>query len=155
MMRRLLVVAAALGAALLILGLLQGNLSQARAQSEVPQATTQESPAPMAQAPTGNALRMQAFSLRHKKVDEVFALISPYLSPRGSVRMQPAQRSLTIQDAPENLSRIAALITAFDLPPRSVEVSVQLILASAGAGTQAPSPPPIRGVIDKLSALST
>src|SRR5206468_8093866 len=94
-------------------------------------------------------------SLRYKKLDDVYTLISPYVGPRGSVRMQPAQRTLAIQDEPENLDRVASLIRSYDVPPKSVEVSVQLILASAGAGSQEPAPPPIRGVIDKLNALST
>jgi hypothetical protein len=36
-----------------------------------------------------------------------------------------------------------------------VEVAVQLIMAQAAAGSPAPAPPPIKGVIDKLNALST
>jgi hypothetical protein len=98
---------------------------------------------------------MRIFSLHYKPIDEVYMLISPSLGPRGSVKMQPAQRLLTVQDAPENLQRIAALVASYDVPPKTVEVSVQLILASAGAAQQEPAPPPIRGVIDKLNALST
>jgi len=98
---------------------------------------------------------MRIFSLHYKKIDDVYLLISPYVGPRGSVKTQPAQRTLTVQDAPENLNRIAALIGSYDVPPKNVEVSVQLIMASAGGAQQEPAPPPIRGVIDKLSALST
>ncbi len=60
-----------------------------------------------------------------------------------------------MQDLPENLRKIAGLIDAYDMPPRSVEVSVQLILATSGENSQEPAPPPIRGVIDRLNALST
>ena len=100
-------------------------------------------------------LGTRIFNLRYKKVDEAYLLISPYVGSRGSVKMQPAQRTLTVQDVPENLQRIAGLIGSYDVPPRSVEVSVQLILASSGQKSQEPAPPPIRGVIDRLNALST
>jgi len=105
-------------------------------------------------AATG-ALGAKVFSLRFRRVDDAYLLISPLIGPRGSVRSQPAQRTLTVVDTPENIRKIGVLIAAYDVPPRSVQVSVQLILASSGEGPSAPAPPPIRGVIDKLNALST
>jgi hypothetical protein len=95
------------------------------------------------------------FTIRFKTVDAVYLLISPSVGPRGSIRAQPHQRTLTVVDTPQNLERIEELIASFDLPPHSVEVSVQLILASSGEGEPEPTPPPIRGVIEKLNALST
>jgi hypothetical protein len=95
------------------------------------------------------------FTIRHRGVDDAYVLISPALGPRGSIRAQPHQRTLTVVDVPANITRIAGLLAAFDVPPRSVEVAVQLILASAGPVSPQPSPPPIRGVIEKLHALST
>jgi len=100
-------------------------------------------------------LGTRIFNLRYKKVDEAYLLISPYVGSRGSVKMQPAQRTLTVQDVPENLQKITGLIDSYDVPPRSVEVSVQLILATSGENSPEPAPPPIRGVIDRLNALST
>ncbi len=127
----------------------------ARAQAEPPPAEPQASPAAQTTPARPLPLGMRIFSLHFKKIDDVYMLISPYIGPRGSVKMQPAQRTLTVQDAPENLQRIAALIGSYDVPPKNVEVSVQLIMATAGAAQQEPAPPPIRGVIDKLNALST
>jgi hypothetical protein len=103
------------------------------------------------------ALATRAFIIRYKEVDDVYLLISPYLGTRGSIQAQPSRKTLTVIDAPENLDRISDLIRGYDLPPRTVEVAVQLIMAQAGpgAGTAAPAPPPIRGVIEKLNALST
>jgi hypothetical protein len=100
-------------------------------------------------------LTARAFTIRYKGVDEVYLLISPYLSQRGSIQAQPHRRTLTVTDAPQNLDQIADLIRAYDVPPRAVEVAVQLIMAQAAAGSPAPAPPPIKGVIDKLNALST
>lgn len=95
------------------------------------------------------------FTIRHRDVDEAYLLISPFLGPRGSIRSQPHQRTLTVVDTPDTLRRVAELIEAYDLPPRSVEVSVQLILATVGGGPPDAPPPPIRGVIEKLNALNT
>ena len=124
------------------------------AQATPPGSRGAAAPAPVNPAGPGG-LGTKVFSLRYRRVDDTYLLISPYVGPRGSIRTQPAQRTLTIVDAPENLQRISGLIGAYDVPPRSVQVSVQLILASSGEGAAAPAPPPIRGVIDKLNALST
>ena len=104
--------------------------------------------------PTGAGLATRVFTLRYKSADEAYLLISPWLSPRGSIRSQPHQKTLTVVDTPATVQRMAELIDGFDLPPRVVEVAVQLILASA-SGSSGPPPPPIRGVIEKLNALNT
>src|SRR5439155_16512235 len=108
---------AALAAVIVALPLL------ARAQAESPPAEPQASPAvetAPASAPARPApLGMRIFSLHYKKIDDVYLLISPYVGPRGSVKTQPAQRTLTVQDAPENLNRIAALIGSYDVPPKN------------------------------------
>lgn len=101
------------------------------------------------------ALSERIFTIKFKTVDSVYLLASPMLGLRGSIRAQPHQRTLSIVDTPQNLARIAQAISSFDVPPRSVEVEVQLILATTGKGSPEPTPPPIRGVIEKLNALST
>ncbi len=169
-MQRLSAGLAAVLVALALMVLPQGGTSTARAQTGPPQAAPQETPAPKATAaPSGgesavrggavparpSPLGMRVFNLRYRKADDAYMLISPYVGPRGSVRMQPAQRTLTVQDVQENLQRITGLIGSYDVPMRSVAVSVQLIMATSGEGSQKPAPPPIRGVIDKLNALST
>ena len=158
-MKRSSAVVAALFVALLVLAVARADAPQPPADgTSAPQAT----PAPPAQSAAAaetqakpSALGTRIFVLRYKKVDEAYLLISPYVGPHGSVKMQPAQRTLTVQDVPGNLPRIVGLIESYDVPPRSVEVSVQLILASSGEKSEAPAPPPIRGVIDRLNALNT
>ena len=154
-MKRFLVVAAVLVVGVMVLSRVRADDPPEGSQPSSDAPTT-PSPGPAAgSSPRVTPLATRIFSLRYKKLDDVYMLISPYVGPRGSVRMQPAQRTLAVQDEPGNLDRIQALVRSYDLPPKSVEVSVQLILASAGAGSQEPAPPPIRGVIDKLNALST
>lgn len=117
----------------------------------VPQGTGGEDAAPGA----AGALKTRVFTIRYRDVDDVYTLISPHLGPRGSVQVQPRLKAITVLDAPANLEAISGLIAGYDVPPRAVEVAVQLILATAGTGGAPPSPPPIRGVIDRLSALNT
>jgi hypothetical protein len=105
--------------------------------------------------PAASGLVSRAFTLRYKSVDEAYILVSPWLTPRGSIQSQPHQRMLTVVDTPEALKHIGDLVAGFDLPPRTVEVAVQLILASSEKGSPDPTPPPIRGVIEKLNALNT
>jgi hypothetical protein len=153
-------VVAALFVALLVLAVARADAPQPPADgTSGPQGTPAPSAQPAAAPATDQArpspLGTRIFVLRYKKVDEAYLLISPYVGARGSVKMQPAQRTLTVQDVPENLQRIVGLIESYDVPPRSVEVSVQLILATSGESSPEPAPPPIRGVIDRLNALNT
>jgi len=110
-------------------------------------------PAPLAADPDG--LTSRVFNLKYRNADDAYILVSPYLSPQGSIRSQPHQRTLTVVDTPDVVRHVETLIAGFDLPPRTVEVAVQLILASAEKASQAPAPPPIRGVIERLNALNT
>lgn len=106
-------------------------------------------------APAASGVATRVFTIRHKNVDDIYLLVSPSLGPHGSIQARPRQKTITVVDTPETLQKISELISAYDLPPRSVEVAVQLILASAGTSSPEPAPPPIRGVIEKLNALST
>ncbi len=110
--------------------------------------------APAPESP-GAGLATQVFTIRYRNLDDIYLLVSPALGPRGSIRAQPHQKTITVVDVPERLQSIAALIAGTDLPMRGVEVSVQLILASIGPSSAAAPPPTIRGVIEKLNALST
>ena len=105
--------------------------------------------------PADASLATRVFILHYKTADEAYLLISPWLSPRGSIRSQPHQKTLTVVDTAEAVQRMAEMIAGFDLPPRVIEVAVQLILASSEKGSPEPTPPPIRGVIERLNALST
>ena len=109
-------------------------------------------PAPAAGA---DGLVTRTFMLRYKSVDDAYLLVSPWLSPKGSIRTQPHQRTLTVSDTPEAVKQAETLLKGFDLPPRVVQVAVQLILASSEKNPIVPTPPPIKGVVDRLNALST
>jgi len=118
-------------------------------------ADTAASPSGSASDRSADGLTSRVFNLKYRGADDAYILVSPYLSPQGSIRSQPHQRTLTVVDTPEVVRHIETLIAGFDLPPRTVEVAVQLILASVDKASQAPAPPPIRGVIERLGALNT
>ncbi|HYV19806.1 MAG TPA: secretin N-terminal domain-containing protein [Verrucomicrobiae bacterium] len=106
-------------------------------------------------AGTPDGLVTRVFTLRYKSVDDAYLLVSPWLTPKGSLRAAPHQKTLTITDTPDGVKQAETLISGFDLPPRVVQVAVQLILASAEKNAIVPTPPPIKGVVDRLNALST
>jgi type II/III secretion system protein len=100
-------------------------------------------------------LPTQLFTIRFKDVNDTYLLIEPLLSARGSVQMQPRLRTLAVTDDPETLRKIEELIQGYDLPPRNVEVALQLILASTAEKAPDKISPRIRGVIEKLNEIST
>jgi type II/III secretion system protein len=109
-------------------------------------------PAPGAPRPH---LPTQLFTVRFKDVNDVYLLIEPLLSQRGSVQMQPRLRTLAVTDDEETLKKIEAMIQSYDLPPKSVSVALQLILATAAEKPPETISPRIRGVIQKLNEIST
>ena len=112
-------------------------------------------PPALTAADTSGTPVTRTFTLKYRSADDAYLLVSPYLSPRGSIRTQPHQKTLTVSDTPEAVRQVEALIAGFDLPPRTVQVAVQLILASVDKSNAAPPPPTIRGVIERLNALNT
>jgi len=102
----------------------------------------------------GLRLPTQLFTVRFKDVNDVYLLIEPLLSARGSVQMQPRLKTLAVTDDEETLRRIEEMIRAFDLPPKNVELALQLILASTEKQPEKISPR-IRGVIEKLNEITT
>src|SRR5437867_9602928 len=108
-----------------------------------------------APTPKGTHLPTQLFTVRFKDVNDVYLLIEPFLSARGSVQMQPRLRTLAVTDDEETLRKIDEMIRSYDLPPKNVEVALQLILATTAGGAPDKISPRIRGVIEKLNEIST
>lgn len=95
--------------------------------------------APLAQGADGLATR--TFTINHRPVDDVVALIQPHISERGSYAVQPRIRAVTVTDTPAVLGKLSAMIARFDLPPRGIQLVVQLMRAEEGApsGTEPPA----------------
>jgi len=102
----------------------------------------------------GQRLPTQLFTVRFKDVNDVYLLIEPLLSAKGAVSMQPRLKTLAVTDDEDTLRRVEEMIRSYDLPPKNVEVTLQLILASTESQPEKISPR-IRGVIEKLNEIST
>jgi hypothetical protein len=100
-------------------------------------------PAGVRAAPAAEpVLVTRTFIVNHRSVDDVVALIQPALSDRGSYAVQPRIRSLSVTDETDRLQRIQEMIAGFDLPPRSIQLVIQLMKAEEGpapAGGKAPA----------------
>ena len=105
--------------------------------------------------PPSPRLPTQLFTVRFKDVNDVYLLIEPLLSARGSVQMQPRLRTLAVTDDEVTLKKIETMIQSYDLPPKNVEVALQLILATTADKPPDTISPRIRGVIQKLNEIST
>lgn len=95
---------------------------------------------------------VKLFNIKFKNVDDVAAIITPLLSDFGSLTIQPKLKTITIQDYSDNLKRIDEAVREYDMPPKNVEVIINLILATekpGGAGGGIAKE--IRGVSEALS----
>jgi len=90
----------------------------------VPWSATAEAPAPAA------ALTTRSFVIHHKDPDDVVALIRPALSADSSILIQSRLRTLTVTDRTSYLDAVEAIIRGFDLPPRDVSLTINLLRAS-------------------------
>lgn len=87
------------------------------------------------------ALVTRTFTVNYRPVDEVVALIQPVVSDRGSYAVQPRIKSVTVTDTADRLDRIRDLIAGFDLPPRSINLVIQIMRAVEGAPPGGAKPP--------------
>jgi hypothetical protein len=96
----------------------------------------------LAAAPAAEAaLATRTFTVNYRPVDDVVALIQPVVSERGSYAVQPRIKSVTVTDTADRLDRIRDLIAGFDLPPRSIQLVIQIMRAMEGAPPGGGKPP--------------
>lgn len=84
-----------------------------------------------AEEPPAQPILARAFVVHHRALADAADLVQPILSPDGSVKLQPRLRTLIVEDHGDVLTRVAALLESFDLPPRNVEVTLSLFLGTA------------------------
>ena len=90
-------------------------------------------PAAPAGTAASSALASRTFKLSYRDVRDVVALIQPMISQRGSYAVEPASRSVTVSDTTDVIERIQDLIASYDLPPRGIDLVVQLMRAEEGS----------------------
>jgi len=75
-------------------------------------------------------LSARAYEIRFKSLADAAELVSPLLTPQGSVTLQPRLKTLTVQDRVSVLDRVASLLKSFDVAPRNVEIAMSLFLGT-------------------------
>lgn len=99
-------------------------------------------------------LVLHAFTLRNRPAADAVQLVSPLLSKRGTVELQPATNTLVIRDTPAALGRIIPVLQGYDHPSRPLSLEIQIVRAMrspvSGAPVQSDLPEPLTS---KLRAL--
>ena len=70
---------------------------------------------------------VRVFNLKNASVIEAFIAIESKLSNDGSVTVQPSRGRITIQDSPEVVGRISALMAELDRIPGEYRIEVELL----------------------------
>jgi hypothetical protein len=82
-----------------------------------------------APSPDGPVLA-RAYEVKFKSLADAAELVSPLLTPQGTVTLQPRLKTLTVQDRVLVLDRVASLLQSFDVAPRNVEIAMSLFLGT-------------------------
>lgn len=143
----------------IVAALLVGSLvAPARGQS-ASTATKPPKPAPSTSAAAAGAesrgpIAARVFTVKFRDPGDVALLVGQQLSDRGSVTTVPKLRTVTVQDQRDTLDRIAELIASYDVPPRSVQFTVTLILASRAEEPSGSISREVRGITEALPDIS-
>jgi hypothetical protein len=70
---------------------------------------------------------LRVFTLEHASVSEVSAAVQPLLSEEGSMTLRPKLSRIIVQDQPEVIDRVTALIEELDHLPGSYSVRFDLL----------------------------
>jgi hypothetical protein len=103
----------------------------------------------------GETLVVRVLTPRYRTIEEMMAVVQPLLSDEGSILIQSRPRSLTVKDRESTIERIAKAVAAADLPPRALGLSVSLIRAGPGHGSEnrGKGPPQMAIVGERLKKL--
>lgn len=85
---------------------------------------------PAAGSGSDDPIEAEAFRIRYRPLAEAADLVGAVLSDDGTLTLKPKLKTLVVQDHRSVLDRIKPLVKSFDIPPRSVDVVVNLALAS-------------------------
>jgi hypothetical protein len=85
-------------------------------------------------------LEVQTYQLEFLHPDAANRIIDPYVFPDrgGMISMDAQTRTLTVRETPEMLSRIAEVLTKYDLPEPSVKLHFRLVEANGSASPEDP-----------------
>ncbi len=104
-------------------------------------------------------LKVKAFKVQHRSLMEAAELAEAVLSDEGSLRIRPKIKTLVVEDYENVLGKVQSLIGDFDIPPRNVQLTLNLIVGTderaEQAGKLAPLLPPdvAQEVVDVVERL--
>lgn len=75
---------------------------------------------------------VRVFNLHYTSVAEASTAVQPLLSENGSLTVQPHKGTLTVQDSPEIVARVADMIARLESPPMRYQIAVELLEGSNG-----------------------
>lgn len=81
----------------------------------------------------------RTFKIQHKKVDDVYLLVSGLTSSEGIVTVEPVRGVITVKDHAARVEEVSRVIENFDRPPDRVSFEV---LVLKGTREPAGAPPP-------------
>jgi len=70
---------------------------------------------------------VRVFNLHYTSVAEASSAVQPLLSENGSLTVQPHKATLTVQDSPEIVARVAEVIARLESPPMRFQIAVELL----------------------------
>lgn len=81
-------------------------------------------------------LVVRVLTPKFRTIEEMMTVVQPLLSDEGSILIQTRPLSLTVKDRESVVERIAKAVEAADLPPRALGLSVSLLRAGPGHGSE-------------------
>jgi hypothetical protein len=76
-------------------------------------------------------LALHAFAFKHQRASDAVSLVTPLLSPRGTVELQPrGNGTLVLRDTPAAIARILTVLRGFDHEPQRLQIEVLIVRAS-------------------------
>lgn len=113
--------------------------------------------APRVIAAPDEPLEVRAFEVRYRPLGDAAELIGAVLSAQGTVTLKPRLGTLVVEDRAAVLLKVEGLLRGWDLPPRSVEVTLSLFLGRREGGPAGEGAPrgsaltrDVRGMLDVL-----
>ncbi len=99
---------------------------------------------------TGVPTEARVFRLQYKPVDQAVPLIRPLLSEDGTLLLELRRRAITVHDRPDRLEQIQGALDAWDVPPKNVRLTLQIIRARAIEGGRVRLSQELRGIGEAL-----
>ena len=95
----------------------------------------------------GKQIHSRVIEIRYKPLGQAAQLVDEMLGPCGAYKVSKALGAVIVEDGSPRLERIAEAVSAWDVPPRVVDVTVTLMMASRDL-------PPTQGIAEELRDVS-